>query len=146
MYAGGAFTSIGGQMRGRVAVLDATTGTANAWDLQADAIVRAIKVSGNRIYVGGDFNVIAGGAVNYFAAFGLIALPVELLSFTARNQAGAGSNTAVLCQWSTATEQNSDHFIIERSNNGTTFIPIGQVAAKGIQTPHSIIILLTIPH
>ena len=35
VYAGGGFTSIGGQARNSIAALDATTGAATAWDPNA---------------------------------------------------------------------------------------------------------------
>ena len=43
-------------------------------------------------------------------------LPVELLSFTARND-----GPAVLLEWSTATEKDNAHFTVERSTDGLTF-------------------------
>lgn len=52
------------------------------------------------------------------------ALPVSLLSFTA-----TGDNGKTLLNWSTAQEQNSDHFDIEHSTDGISFSSIGQVAA-----------------
>ncbi|MBN9380070.1 MAG: FG-GAP repeat protein [Chitinophagaceae bacterium] len=54
------------------------------------------------------------------------ALPVSLLSFTATADNG---NTRL--NWSTAQEQNSDHFDIEHSTDGINFSSIGQVAAAG---------------
>lgn len=54
------------------------------------------------------------------------ALPVELLSFEA-NPAPSG----VITQWTTASEQNSDHFTIERSADRSEFKPIGTVGAAG---------------
>lgn len=54
------------------------------------------------------------------------ALPVELLSFEA-NQGASG----VITQWTTASEQNSDHFTVERSEDRSAFKPIGTVEAAG---------------
>lgn len=53
-------------------------------------------------------------------------LPVELISFTGRN-----SGPENVLQWTTASEQNSDHYTVERSTNGTDFLHIGQLAAAG---------------
>lgn len=53
-------------------------------------------------------------------------LPVELLSFDAE-----ASGDHVDVTWSTATELNSSHFIVERSADGEHFLPIGRVAAAG---------------
>jgi uncharacterized repeat protein (TIGR01451 family) len=65
LYAGGAFTAIGGQSRGRIAML-ATSGTGAAdatWDPSADGDVRVIALdSAGAVYAGGDFQTIGGGA------------------------------------------------------------------------------------
>ncbi len=55
-----------------------------------------------------------------------IALPIELLSFDAENLADR-----VRLHWATATEENSSHFVIERSADGAQFEPIGYVDAAG---------------
>ena len=52
-------------------------------------------------------------------------LPVELHAFTAARQ-----NKGVLLQWQTASEQNSQSFVIERSSDGNRFTAIGTVAAS----------------
>lgn len=52
-------------------------------------------------------------------------LPVSWLSFTAQ-KTGAHS---VLLNWSTQNQINNDHYDIERSNNGNTFIKINSVIA-----------------
>jgi hypothetical protein len=54
------------------------------------------------------------------------ALPVTLLSFTAQKNTGQ-----VKLRWQTASEQNADHFSIERSNDGRQFAAIGNVTAAG---------------
>jgi hypothetical protein len=53
-----------------------------------------------------------------------IILPVQLTSFTAEQ-----SNGRVELEWSTATEENSSHFVVLRSANGTRYDSIGMVAA-----------------
>ncbi len=53
-------------------------------------------------------------------------LPVELLFFNAQPE-----GSAVLCNWSTASEQNNDFFTVERSRNGEYFEPIGEVDGAG---------------
>jgi hypothetical protein len=68
VYAGGHFTSIGGATRNRIAALDATTGTATAWDPNADYAISALVVSGSTVYAGGGFNSIGGQARNHIAA------------------------------------------------------------------------------
>src|SRR5690606_7721353 len=53
-------------------------------------------------------------------------LPVEFLDF----QATPGAHQVDL-KWHTASERNTSHFVVERSFDGFTFEPIGQVAAMG---------------
>jgi hypothetical protein len=53
-------------------------------------------------------------------------LPVTLLHFDAEKT----NNTAML-HWSTATEQNTSHFEVERSSDGKNFNVIGRVTAAG---------------
>ena len=69
VYAGGDFTSIGGQARNRIAALDATTGLATAWNPNANSYrVDALAVSGSTVYAGGYFTSIGGQARNRIAA------------------------------------------------------------------------------
>jgi len=60
VYAGGTFTSIGGQPRNRIAALDVGTGLATAWNPGANASVYALAMSGSTIYAGGVFTSIGG--------------------------------------------------------------------------------------
>ena len=60
VYAGGAFTSIGGQGRAYIAALDAASGEATAWNPNANDEVVALSVSGSTVYVGGLFFSIGG--------------------------------------------------------------------------------------
>jgi hypothetical protein len=53
-------------------------------------------------------------------------LPVILTSFSA-----VKSNADVLLKWITASEINSDYFVVERSLNGTDFTPAGKISAAG---------------
>jgi hypothetical protein len=57
------------------------------------------------------------------------ALPVTLMSFTGKLEAGTS-----LLSFSTATERNNSHFIIERSADGKVFENIGRVAGNGNST------------
>ena len=59
--AGGFFDFIGGQMRHRIAALNATTGLATAWNPDArSGVVHSLAVRGATVYVGGVFGVIGG--------------------------------------------------------------------------------------
>ncbi len=53
-------------------------------------------------------------------------LPIELLFF-----AGKETNSNVVLDWATASEQNFDYFEIERASDGTSFDYIGRVAGNG---------------
>jgi|CXWL01.1.fsa_nt_gi hypothetical protein len=60
-------------------------------------------------------------------------LPVKLTSFTAM----LNNNSKVDLKWSTATETNLSHFIIERSTDGTNYGDAGMVFAYGNTTAKS---------
>jgi Secretion system C-terminal sorting domain len=59
-------------------------------------------------------------------ALGLGTVPVIFTGFDAKC-----SDKGTLITWSTATEQNSDRFDVERSDNGVDWYKIGAVAAAG---------------
>lgn len=56
-------------------------------------------------------------------------LPVLLTTFSVRKE-----NTTALLSWATTLETNSDHFEIERGQNGKTWNKIGTVASHGEST------------
>jgi hypothetical protein len=60
------------------------------------------------------------------ASSGITTLPVDFIAFQAQ-----GHNGVVNITWSTATEQNSDHFVVERSTDNTDFQGIGELPAAG---------------
>lgn len=53
-------------------------------------------------------------------------LPLELISFSATQ-----TSNEVTCNWLTATERNTNVFVVERSTNGIDFSPLGMVNAAG---------------
>ncbi|HSC37557.1 MAG TPA: T9SS type A sorting domain-containing protein, partial [Chitinophagaceae bacterium] len=65
-----------------------------------------------------------------FSGFGAgipaAALPVTLLSFSGRLD-----NNTIPLSWSTSSEQNSAYFEVQKSVDGTSFYPLGKVAAAG---------------
>ena len=80
----------------------------------------------------------AAGDGQYPGNFGVIAkyllaaggpLPVTLIDFTASLQ-----NKSVLLQWKTANEKNLSQFVIERSGDGTRFLPMKSMTVSGIST------------
>ncbi|MDW8221125.1 MAG: IPT/TIG domain-containing protein, partial [Bacteroidota bacterium] len=64
LYVGGAFTSIGGQLRSRAAALDIESGLATAWNPQPNGTVFTMLLDGATMYMGGAFFQING--VNRF--------------------------------------------------------------------------------
>lgn len=53
-------------------------------------------------------------------------LPVELASFEAELQ-----GRQVLLKWSTLTESNNSHFMVEHSTDGQPFLPLGRISGAG---------------
>lgn len=127
--------------------LDAQTGNVLAIDsLQSDFGVYDFSGSvtadkfGN-VYVGGGFGsqlpvgsttlVNSGGDSDFFIArYGSAncntVLPVSLTSFMATQRP-----QYVRCGWQTASEQNTSHFILERSTNGQQFSYLDKIIAAG---------------
>lgn len=98
--------------------------TAGAW-----AEYLATYDLGTRTYTSVDvlpgFSPIGSGSGGGFDAASIF--PVILESFTVKAQ-----NNQTRLDWATATEQNSSHFLIQRSvDGGRTFATIGQVAGQG---------------
>ncbi|MFC6999746.1 T9SS type A sorting domain-containing protein [Rufibacter roseus] len=56
-------------------------------------------------------------------------LPVSLVSFTAINQGGK-----IVLSWVTSSERDNKEFVIERSNDGINYQPIGTVNGNGTTT------------
>jgi len=72
-------------------------------------------------------NFTLTGSANNFVTqnASIVILPITLISFTAQKQANS-----VLLQWSTASEENSKDFTIQRST-GNGWVNLGVVAAAG---------------
>ncbi|MBP7551999.1 MAG: Ig-like domain-containing protein [Spirochaetes bacterium] len=68
VYAGGFFTSIGGQSRNNIAAIDITTGLATSWNPNANYGVSSLTISGSNVYAGGSFTSIGGQSRNRIAA------------------------------------------------------------------------------
>jgi hypothetical protein len=68
VYAGGEFSTIGGQERYCIAAIDASTGSPTSWNPDVDGTVYSLAVSSSTVYAGGDFTDIGGQARNYIAA------------------------------------------------------------------------------
>jgi hypothetical protein len=69
VYAGGNFTTLGGEFRNRLGALNILTGAASSWNPNADQAVRALAFSQDAVDAGGDFTTFDGQPNAYFAAF-----------------------------------------------------------------------------
>jgi hypothetical protein len=82
---------------------------------------------GTTSIIGPNGSIIVGGTCT---APGTIcqsaALPITLISFTAHQ-----SGQAVEVNWVTGSEENTSHFVVERSSDGRSFQGIGTVQAQG---------------
>lgn len=81
-------------------------------------------------------NLVASGNFNkkFAVGSGVFPLPVEMLSFTAESSRKLSGENVVYVNWSTASEQNSDYFIVQRSKDGIVFNEAGRVTAAGNST------------
>ncbi len=68
VYVAGRFLELAGREHRFIAALDATTGTASAWDPGADDLVYAIEAQGSTVYVAGAFHQIGGQSRRFLAA------------------------------------------------------------------------------
>jgi hypothetical protein len=86
--------------------------------------------AGDPCVVSTNYYQIPGFGYTGFSIFapggGGTALPVELISFTS-----TCSENGVELFWSTASEFNSDYFVVERSQDGINFTALGKVNASG---------------
>jgi|GEM_PF-3180596 hypothetical protein len=130
-----AITGGGTQITNTAAAPTATTGSGAA---SGSVVVNGSSVTSLtfQLYVRGDgktpvwatANEHVGDAwlIGVSAINTITTLPVGVTAFTAQPQ----GNTVDL-QWTTATEQNSSYFTVERSQDGLNWSSIGQVTAAG---------------
>jgi outer membrane protein assembly factor BamB len=78
IFAGGIFNTVGGQSRTNLAAVDSSIGTPTSWNPGIGTEVRALKISHNTLYVGGDARYGAGEYRRGFLAFCLVAAPSAL--------------------------------------------------------------------
>jgi len=71
LVVGGVFTSLGGEARTHLAMLDYATGLATSWDPEPDGAVWSLAAAGNTLFCGGDFTSIAGRSRARLAAIAL---------------------------------------------------------------------------
>ena len=102
-----------------------------ATDNAGNVIITGWTISTANIATAGSYQTVFGGVYDAFVAkFGSSGLPIELVSFSAVPV----NNQTVLTQWTTASELNSDYFIVERSKEGkdnSDWEYVGTVDAAG---------------
>ena len=132
LYVGGAFTSVDGQSRYRLAALDTETGELIAsWKPAANTVVQDIVATDSTVYVVGEFSNIDGVARTGVAA--LSAQSGEVLDFEATLAGGYGVRAAVL-------SPDESKLVIAgsfTSTNGSTN-PGRGMAALDVQTGQSL--------
>lgn len=102
--------------------------TNNAWDTDPQ------YANGKPVAASGSLFTVTRNGANDFSPFTVfsfpsIPLPVAWLSFEARP-----AQSKVKLEWSTAWEENNEHFLVEHSINGQQFRCIGKVDGKGTPT------------
>ena len=75
------------------------------------------------------YNATTSGFFNFATVQFGTALPIELISFDAKNVEGGN-----LCNWVTASETNNAYFILERSFDGEDFVKVAQIQGFGAGT------------
>jgi hypothetical protein len=121
-YVAGSFSMAAGSARNSLAALDATTGSALAWDagLDASAIVNTLVLSETTLFIGGNFTTVGGQGRKHLAAV----------------QADAGTVTA----WNPVVD---DPEVRDLALSGTTlyvagnFTTVNTVEKKGLVAIHT---------
>ena len=89
-------------------------------------IATASSVTANQIFFNNQSLTLDGYYTLATKDFTASPLPVELINFKA-----SLNGKAVDLMWQTESENNSDHFEVQRSENGTQWTPLGNVPAHG---------------
>ncbi|MBB5208312.1 hypothetical protein [Chiayiivirga flava] len=83
VYVGGAFGAVGGLPRQHLARIDATGSVDPTWNPQPDGHVAAVRTQGERIHVGGAFDVLSGESRSAVASYRDASLAEVLTPFYA---------------------------------------------------------------
>jgi len=83
-----------------------------------------INIGGNTAWTGNDGTVSGPAIINSTGV-----LPITLIFFK-----GAKDESGIKLTWATATEENFDKFIVERSSDGIDFVEMGEVNGAGVNT------------
>ena len=82
-----------------------------------------VRFSGSAGSLAGSYDQVAIDNIRFFNAV----LPVDLVRFVGETSTGNGTTL----NWTTAWEQNSDYFEVQRSQDGRTFTGLDEVSAAG---------------
>lgn len=85
LFIAGSFTAVGNASRGHAAMIDATTGGVGAWNPNAEKPVNALSLAStmNWLYMGGEFNSIAGDVRPSLAGVGVTYIDPSMVTTTA---------------------------------------------------------------
>ncbi|MBN2078194.1 MAG: delta-60 repeat domain-containing protein [Spirochaetes bacterium] len=118
LYAGGNFTTIGGETRHRVAALDVSTGLATGWESNSDDAVFSLAATAKAVYMGGDFTSCCARERRYLAAVdlatGLLAVWNPKADAPVKAFAASGGNVYV-GGWFTDIGGATRHYLAELS-------------------------------
>lgn len=95
-------------------------------------VIDLVGLLGTTVYWGfsaGCYCVTGGPSISGMTLNGSKVLPLSLTGFAAEKK-----HDAVELQWQTGHEQNTSHFILERSIDGIQFSPLQRIAAAGNST------------
>jgi putative pyrroloquinoline-quinone binding quinoprotein/dockerin type I repeat protein len=123
IYAGGNFTSIGGQSRTNVAALDTTTGAATLWNPAPNEAVLAIHKLNNTVYIGGGFILVGGQPRNRLAAIdattGAVTTWNPGANSTVYAMAGSGNTVFAGGEFNSCSGLSRNYFAALDTVNGT---------------------------
>ncbi|GAB2875446.1 hypothetical protein GCM10027026_27840 [Myroides odoratimimus subsp. xuanwuensis] len=68
LYVSGAFSTVNGSARGRVAAINLANNTLNAFNPNANRLVTALAATSSRVYLSGDFTTVRGAARDKIAS------------------------------------------------------------------------------
>ncbi len=130
IYAGGSFHNIGGQSRNFAAALSKVDGAATSWNPNPDDEVFAFEQYEDLVYMGGKFREVLGQPRYNYAVLSASddPLPVTFDKISAVLKQGN-----LFVNFTSLSETNNSHFIIEASTDGKNFKEIGTLpsAAPG---------------
>ena len=101
---------------------------ADDWlDPTFDQLGGVIDLNGNKLTITNydHFSIVTLGSVE-----NPVVLPIELVSF----QANCKEDNTVSVTWTTASEHNTSHYVVEKSRDGINWSVLGQTAAAGNST------------